>query len=205
MDKKDKYLTVAQEYGPQEIKEKGSRFIAFVYPIKNRQEAEEYIQGLRKRFHDASHVCFAYRIGQGEEEYFRSSDDGEPSGSAGLPIYNEIKSRGYLDVLVCVVRYFGGTKLGPGGLARAYARSAREVLETTAPVTVTIKQEVSLFFPYAFIGELMRLVSRFHLEILSRHDTPQGIRMKLAVPRSLLDDVSRIIADKSSGKIKLKL
>ncbi len=198
------YFTVKKEYGPQEIKEKGSRFIAFLYPVTSGEEAEALIQKLRKKFHQASHVCFAYRIGGEKEEYFRCSDDGEPSGTAGLPIYNEIKSKNYLNVLAAVVRYFGGTKLGTGGLARAYARSARGVLDTSEKVVVTIKKEVTVFFPYDFIGEMMQIVNRFCLDILARKDTAPGIHMKLAIPKSMLNEVSRMIVNKSSGKIELQ-
>ena len=199
----EKYLTINKEYGPEEIKEKGSRFISYLYPVNTKEEAEAIIQKLRKKFHDSTHVCFAYRIGEGEEEYFRYSDDGEPSGTAGVPIYNEIKSKEYFNVLAVVVRYYGGTKLGTGGLARAYGQSAKEVIEISKEVIEYLKKETSISFPYHFTGEMMRIINKYNLQIISREDTAQGINMKLAIPVALVDEVAQVVIKESSGKIKI--
>lgn len=199
----EKYKTVNKEYGPEEIKEKGSRFISYLYPVKKKEKAEAIIQKLRKKFHDSTHVCFAYRIGEGEEEYFRYSDDGEPSGTAGAPIYNEIKSKDYYNVLAAVVRYYGGTKLGTGGLARAYGQAAKKAIEISEEVTQYIKKEVFLSFPYHFTGEMMRIVNKYNLKIIFREDTAEGIHMTLAVPVALVDDVAQAVIKESSGKIKI--
>lgn len=197
------YLTVDKEYGPQEIKEKGSRFISYLYPVTTKEEAETFVLKLRKKFHDATHVCFAYRLGEGEEKYLRCNDDGEPGGTAGIPIYNEIKSKGYFNALAAVVRYFGGTKLGTGGLARAYAAAARKVIETSAAVPTYIKKEIVISFPYHFTGEIMHIVSRYSLDVISREDTAAGINMKIAVPKAIIDKITQEIATKSSGKIEI--
>ena len=202
-ENKEKYFNVGREYGPEEFKEKGSRFISFLYPVGSKDDAEKIIQKLRKKFYDASHVCFAYRVGEGEEKYFRSSDDGEPGSTAGLPIYNEIKSKGYFNVLTVVVRYFGGTKLGTGGLARAYANSARKVIEISEKVTVFVKKDVSVSFPYSFTGEIMQVINRYSIDIISRDNRAEGIYMKLAVPEAVIEKAAQAISNKSSGKIKL--
>ena len=101
------------------FKDNGSRFIAFIYPVETEEEVREIVSGLRKEYHDARHHCYAYRLGY-KGDVFRASDDGEPSGSAGRPILGQIDSAGLSDVLVVVVRYFGGIKLGIPGLIRAY-------------------------------------------------------------------------------------
>ncbi|MCK4763871.1 MAG: YigZ family protein [Candidatus Aminicenantes bacterium] len=199
----EKYLTITKQYGPQEFKEKGSRFISFLYPVGGKEEAEKILHVLRKKFHDATHVCFAYRLGEGEERYFRFSDDGEPSGTAGMPIYNEIKSSSYFNVLAAVVRYYGGTKLGSGGLARAYGKSAALVTAVSKKVTIYIKKEAEVLFPYHFTGEMMQVVKRYSLDIPVREDRVEGVYMKLAVPVGLIDEIIKVISNKSSGKVKL--
>lgn len=198
------FLTVDRPYGPKELKEKGSRFIAYLSPVGDQQEALTEITRLRKLFHDATHVCFAFRLGQGREEYFRYSDDGEPSGTAGLPIYNEIKGKHYLNVLVTVVRYFGGTKLGTGGLARAYTGAARLVLDPSRPVVSIATREASLSYPYEFTGEVMHLVDTFSLDILSQEYTDRGGHLRLNVPLDKSEEVDKWLTEKSGGKIRLK-
>lgn len=202
-ENKGKYLTTKKEYGPEEIKEKGSRFISYLYPVTTKEDADDIIQKLRKKFYDATHVCFAYRIGEGKEQYFRFNDDGEPSGTAGIPIYNELKGKGYLNVLAVVIRYFGGTKLGTGGLARAYGQSAKKVIEISEEVSEYIKKVFSISFPYNFIGEMMGIVNRYSLDVISRDNTAEGIHMTLAIPEAILDEVAKAISNKSSGKIKI--
>jgi uncharacterized YigZ family protein len=197
------FLTIDRIFGPEEIKEKSSRFISYIYPIKTKEEAETEIAGLRKKFYDSTHVCFAYRLGEGVENYFRYNDDGEPSGTAGLPIYNEIRSKAYFNVLAAVVRYYGGTKLGTGGLTRAYGRTAKLVLDASTPVTIRIMRLVSLSFPYDFTGELMHLVNRFAIQIQKQDYSSQGISMNLKVPVGSLEEFEHLITERSGGKIKL--
>jgi uncharacterized YigZ family protein len=198
------FYTVKKSYGPEEIKEKGSRFISYLYPAAGSEEAETLVTGLRKKYYDSTHVCFAYRLGNGKEEYFRYSDDGEPSGTAGLPIFNEIKNKNYYNVLTAVVRYFGGTKLGTGGLVRAYSGAAKKVIDTSETITIYIKKEASLDFPYEFTGEIMQVVNRFSLDIIDREYSDKGISMKLEIPIGRVNEVSQTITDISSGKIRLK-
>ncbi|UCH96540.1 MAG: YigZ family protein [Candidatus Aminicenantes bacterium] len=196
------YFTIDKKYGPEEIKEKGSRFIAYLYPAGTREATDLIVAGLRKKYYDASHVCFAYRLGKGHEAYFRYNDDGEPSGTAGLPIYSEIKSKEYFNVLAVVVRYFGGTKLGTGGLTRAYSQAAKKVLDISKRITVHIKQRVSVSFPFDFTGEIMQLVNRFSLDIVNQDYSADGIVMQLDVPVGKVDEVTKQIVDRSGGKVK---
>ncbi len=206
MTEEGKYLTVDLEYGPQEFKEKGSRFISYLYPVNTVDGAEDILQKMRKKYYDSTHVCFAFRLGEGEgkEKYFRSSDDGEPSGTAGLPIYNEIKRKEYLDVLVAVVRYYGGTKLGTGGLARAYGRSARQVLDISKKKVVVMKEEISVLFPYQYTGEVMQAVNRYSLDMGNRSDTAAGANLTLAVPITLSENVIQFLTDRCAGKVTIQ-
>ena len=200
----DEYFTIGKIYGPAEIKEKGSRFVAYLYPASSSVEIDSIIVSLRKKYHDATHVCFAFRLGKGTEAYFRSSDDGEPSGTAGLPIYNEIKSKKYLNVLAVVIRYFGGTRLGPGGLARAYAAAARKVIEKSTTLTVRIKKEFSLEFPYHFTGDIMKIIHRFGLDVLNQKYTDMGVSIILAIPVARVKEVEKMLTDISKGQLEMK-
>ena len=201
----ESFSTIDKEYGPEEIKEKGSRFISYLYPIKTKKDAESIITGLRKKYHDSTHICFAYRLGSREEDYFRTNDDGEPSGTAGIPIYNEIKSKEYFNTLVAVIRYYGGTKLGTGGLTRAYGQVAKKVLDVSKRITIHVKQKVSVFFPYDFTGEIMQVVDRFNIGIVKQDYSADGVQMLLEVPVAKLDDISKQVIDRSNGKIKIRL
>jgi uncharacterized YigZ family protein len=203
-DQPDEYFTIGKIYGPEEIKEKGSRFLAYLFPVATAAESDSIIAGLRKKYHDATHVCFAYRLGKGIEEYFRYSDDGEPGGTAGLPIYHEIKNREYFNVLAAVTRYFGGIKLGTGGLARAYAAAVRKVIEKAETLTVRIAREISLEFPYDFTGEIMKIIHRFALDIVRQDYTAAGVSIILAVPITRLKEVEKTITDISKGQLKFR-
>lgn len=197
------YYTIDKQYGPQEFKEKGSRFISYLYPVRTAEQGNSIIEGLRKKYFDSTHVCFAFRLGEGEEVYFRYNDDGEPSGTAGVPIYNEIRSKEYFNVLAAVVRYYGGTKLGTGGLARAYGHGAKLVLDISQKITVTIKQRKSVSFPFDFTGEIMQMINRFGLEIVKQDYTADGIHMQIDIPVAKVDLVSQELINRSAGKIKL--
>lgn len=204
---KENYLTVesGRVLGPEELREKGSRFFAYLYEVKTAEQADAAIASLWKKYHDATHVCFAFRLGEGSETYFRYNDDGEPSGTAGAPIYNEIKSKDFFNVLVAVVRYYGGTKLGTGGLARAYGGSARLLLNTVKPLTIHIKKEASLTFPYDLTGDVMPLIQRFGLEIKKQDYTADGVAMTLGIPVARVDETARAVIDATNGKLKLDL
>jgi uncharacterized YigZ family protein len=197
------FTTTGQAYGPAEFKEKGSRFISYFYPVSTLEEAEAIIAGLRKQYYDASHVCFALRLGKGIEEYRRFSDDGEPGGTAGMPIYNEIKNKDFFNVLAAVVRYFGGTKLGTGGLVRAYAEAARIIIAAAEPLVVTLKKEISLDFPYPLTGEIMHLVTRCTLDIIRQEYTAAGVSMKLAVPLARLEEVKKTVSSIGKGRVRI--
>ena len=148
-------------------KEKGSRFLAFAHPVTTVQEAKTLIDGYRKTYHDARHVCFAYTLGV-EQPETRSSDDGEPSGTAGRPILGQLASFELSNVLVVVVRYFGGVLLGTGGLVVAYKAAAAEALSVGEIVEKTVDVEVKLTFEFPSLNEVMKLVKKLDARILSQ-------------------------------------
>ncbi|HPZ07399.1 MAG TPA: YigZ family protein [Candidatus Eremiobacteraeota bacterium] len=197
----ENFNTLNKDYGPIELKEKGSKFIAYSYPVSNTEDADNIIRDLRKKFHDATHVCFAYRIGDGEEKFIRFNDDGEPAGTAGKPIYQEIIRRSLFNTLVAVVRYFGGVKLGKGGLQRAYSSSARDVLDISDTITIELKKEISLSIPFNFIGDVINLISPMGIKIISQDYSAEGVSMLLSVPVGKVENFRKTLIEKSTGKI----
>jgi len=197
------YLTLERESGPVQIKENNSKFIAYSYITEDKDQAEKIIHDLRKRYHDATHVCYAYRLGEGAEKYFRYNDDGEPSGTAGIPIFNEIKRKNLYNVAITVVRYFGGVKLGKGGLARAYASAAREVLDSSRIIQKQIIKKLSVSIPYDFVGELMGLVNQMKMSIISQSYAQDAVRMEIAAPVANYEAFISALTDKSGGRVKI--
>jgi uncharacterized YigZ family protein len=138
-------------------REKGSRFLAFGFPVQNEEEIRNIIAGLRKKYHDARHHCYAYRLGPTGEAY-RVNDDGEPSGTAGKPIYGQLLSGNLTYVLVVVVRYFGGTLLGTGGLITAYRSATADMLSHAKLTVRLVEVNVRLCFPYDMLNTVMRIL-----------------------------------------------
>lgn len=151
----DEYLTIA-DVAEGLYKEKGSRFLAFVYNVTTADEAKEIIEAKDKEFHDARHCCYAWKL-IGKDDY-KSSDDGEPSGTAGKPILGQIVSAGLSNVLIVVVRYFGGIKLGTGGLIVAYKTAAADAIASATTEVRTIRSQVTVRFPYMAMNGVMRVV-----------------------------------------------
>lgn len=148
-------------------KEKGSKFLAFAYPVTNEEEVKNHLTLLRKEYYDARHYCYAWILGA-DKAKFRTNDDGEPNHSAGDPILGQIRSRGLTNVLVVVVRYFGGTKLGVGGLIAAYKTAAENTLQAATIIEVEVRKQVVFQFPYESTNEIMRLVKEFDLTVLKQ-------------------------------------
>lgn len=145
------------------LREKASKFFAFAFPVRSVEEVEDRLAEIAKRFYDARHVCYAYRLGpQGER--WRANDAGEPAHSAGDPILGELKSKGVSDALCIVVRYFGGTKLGVGGLIRAYSEAARDALDQNSIVPVLLTRPLSIRFPYHLTSEVNRALHQLQLK-----------------------------------------
>lgn len=162
----DSYLTIAEHsYG--EYKEKGSKFIAFAYPFDDEAELNLYLDNLRNEHHKARHFCYAYQIGLDQNNY-RINDDGEPSGTAGKPIFGQINSFGLTNILIIVIRYFGGTKLGVSGLIQAYKEAAKAALDTATIVEKYLVGNYKLNFNYDQMGFVMNILKELNLEILDK-------------------------------------
>jgi len=148
-------------------KEKGSKFLAFAYPVNDQQAIEQHLQQLRKQYHDARHHCYAWVL-QPDGSLYRANDDGEPSHSAGDPILGQIRSLELTNTLVVVVRYFGGTKLGVSGLIRAYKTAAADALGNGRIITRQVTQRITLTFNYQDTNRVMKLVDTCHLQIIDQ-------------------------------------
>ena len=160
-------------------KEKGSKFISFVFPVTSEEEAKHQLELLRKEYHDARHHCFAWIIGT-DKSLYRASDDGEPNHSAGDPILGQLRAKNLTNVMAVVVRYFGGTKLGVGGLIVAYRSATQAALEKSNIIEKEIEEILTLRYDYAYTSEVMRLVKDYKLSILTQ-DFQSECMMRLAL------------------------
>lgn len=166
--------------------EKRSKFIAIALPVRTLSEVKDYLEEYQKKYYDARHVCYAYMLGA-ERKEFRANDNGEPSGTAGKPILGQINSKELTDVLVIVVRYFGGIKLGTSGLIVAYRTAAAQALEEAEVIEKTVDEEVTVIFEYPFMNDVMRIVKEEEPEILEQtYDMDCLMRLRIrksAMPR----------------------
>jgi uncharacterized YigZ family protein len=175
----DEYLTI-HGLCTASIKVRGSTFLAEASPVPSPEEAERFVHDRSRRFHDASHHCFAYRTGVGDSAIYRYHDDGEPSGTGGKPIFQVLCGRDLTNVIVVVTRYFGGTKLGTGGLARAYAAAAAAALDRCRVETQILYQTIDIRFPYDATSALMRLIGQVQGRILdTQYDAETRIRVDI--------------------------
>ena len=163
-------------------KEKGSKFYGYGIPVQSVQEVKEHLDSLRKENHGCVHVCFAYCLGSKKEDY-RYSDDGEPSNSAGAPIYGQIKSFDLTNILIAVVRYYGGTKLGVGGLINAYRTAAKEALENATIIEDEERNLIEVLFTYEAMPFVMNEVKNSDCKIIEQ-DFQTNPRLKLSIPVS---------------------
>ena len=159
----DLYRTISLP-GEGVYKEKGSKFLAFAFQVQSEAQVKDILDDFRKEYHDARHHCYAWRLGPDKDRY-RSNDDGEPSGSAGKPILGQIQSRDLTDVLILVIRYFGGTLLGVGGLINAYRSAASDALDHAKIVEKKVYDLIRLEFEYTRMNAVMKLVKEFDLEL----------------------------------------
>jgi uncharacterized YigZ family protein len=160
---KDKYLSI-QEMSEGLYKDKGSKFIALAYPVNHEDEVKQLIQSVKKEHYSARHHCFAYVIGN-NNLHFRAYDDGEPRHTAGDPILNQIRSFQLTDVLVIVVRYFGGTKLGKSGLINAYKTASKEALSKATIIEKVPKTNINIDFSYEGINDVMHVLQQYDFKI----------------------------------------
>jgi uncharacterized YigZ family protein len=167
LDFKDSYKTIA--FPSEEIlfKEKNSKFFGYAFPLTSEDQVKTLIEPLRKKHFNAVHFCYAFQLGT-EPIHFRANDDGEPGNTAGMPIYGQIQSFGLTNVLVVIVRFFGGTKLGVGGLISAYKTAAQLALEASTIVEKTIDVHYLISFDYKNMNKVMRVIKEKNLEIITQ-------------------------------------
>lgn len=164
--------------------EKRSKFIAIALPVRTLEEVKQHLETYQKKYYDARHVCYAYMLGH-ERLNFRANDNGEPSGTAGKPILGQINSNELTDILIIVVRYFGGIKLGTSGLIVAYKAAAAEAISNATIIEKTVDDDVTVAFEYPFMNDIMRIVKEDEPEILEQ-SYDMDCLMKLRIRRSMM-------------------
>jgi len=178
----DTYLTI-QDKSEGIYTEKRSKFLAFAHPVETIDEIKDLLTDYKKKYYDARHVCYAYMLGP-ERTDFRANDDGEPSSTAGKPILGQINSRELTNILVVVIRYFGGVKLGTSGLIVAYREAAAEALSAATVIERTIEETVTFTFPYVMMNSVMRVVKELTPRIVEQKYDETCI-ITLAIKRSM--------------------
>ncbi|APQ19184.1 IMPACT family protein [Maribacter hydrothermalis] len=178
----DTYRTISKPSEPIMFKERKSKFYCYCFPVSDEDTIKEHIEALRKEYPTANHVCYAWQMGV-ETKSYRANDDGEPNNSAGMPIYGQLQSFDVTNTLVAVVRVFGGTKLGIGGLISAYKEAAKLALENAAIITKVLQQQLSVTFEYSEMDIVMRLVKKHQLNIVSQ-DLHLKCKMILSINKS---------------------
>ena len=167
--------------------EKRSKFIAIALPVRTVEEVKAHLETYQKKYYDARHVCYAYMLGQARDDY-RANDDGEPSGTAGRPILGQINSYDLTNILVIVVRYFGGILLGTSGLITAYKEAAAEAINNALIIEKTIEKTLTIHFPYELMSEVSRIMKEFELKIESQQFEME-CEIKFAIPQSQFDHI----------------
>lgn len=178
----DTYLTI-QDKSEGIYTEKRSKFLAFAHPVETIDEIKDLLTDYKKKYYDARHVCYAYMLGP-ERTDFRVNDDGEPSSTAGKPILGQINSRELTNILVVVIRYFGGVKLGTSGLIVAYREAVTEALSAATVIEKTIEETVTFTFPYVMMNSVMRVVKELNPRIVEQKYDETCI-ITLAIKRSM--------------------
>lgn len=179
---KDTFKTLVKPGEETLFKEKGSKFYGYAFPVKDEETIKDTLEEIKARHHSARHWCYAWQLGT-EKTRYRANDDGEPSNSAGMPIYGQIQSFELTNVLVIVVRYFGGTKLGVGGLIQAYKTSAQLALEASEIIEKTIDTHFLIEFEYKDMSHVMRVIKEKNLNLLHQ-EMGMSCRLEISVRKS---------------------
>ena len=167
MIEKDTYKTIGTYTEDVLYKDKNSKFYGYAYPIENENDVKLLLESLKKKHHAARHWCYAYQLGT-DTIIFRANDDGEPNNSAGMPIYGQIQSFDVTNILIVIVRYFGGVKLGVGGLIQAYKTTAQQTLEASLIVEKTINFDYCITFDYKNMNKVMRIIKENNINITNQ-------------------------------------
>ncbi|MEI6899756.1 MAG: YigZ family protein [Bacteroidota bacterium] len=196
----DTYFTI-RESSKGIYKEKGSKFLAHAFPVKSEEEIKDLLAGLRKEYHDARHHCYAYRLGY-ENHLFRINDDGEPSGTAGRPIYGQILSKELTQILIVVIRYFGGIKLGVPGLINAYKCATNDALEQAEIMAATVREKYRITFNYAAMNSVMKALKEGNAHITS-HDSGNECSIEFLIRKNEGKNISLKLENISTISIAL--
>ncbi len=183
----DEYKTIAKSVQGS-YRDKGSRFLAFAFPASNEQEIKLQLEALRKQYYDATHHCYAYVLGFDKSAY-RVNDDGEPSGTAGRPIYGQLLSADLTNTVIVVIRYYGGTKLGVPGLIHAYKTAALDAISNATILTKIVKENYEIEYPYEAMNDVMKIIKDEILEVIN-NDFGMKCVIRLAIRHS---EVERVI------------
>jgi len=197
----DTYKTISEE-SKGTYKEKGSKFLAFAFPVMSEEEIKRKLAILRKEFHDARHHCYAYRLGY-DKSVFRINDDGEPSGTAGRPIYGQIVSHDLTRILIVVIRYFGGIKLGVPGLINAYKTATKDALDQTTIITKTILEEYQVRFDYTVMNNVMKILKEEDAVIISQ-EFENSCRLDFSVRKNSGNKISARLQKISNVSVTLQ-
>ena len=199
----DSYLTIAKP-ASIEIKEKGSRFIGEAVLVESVESAQANLQRIRKREHAATHHCYAYIVRSQMGSQFKYSDDGEPNGTAGKPIHDVIEGKDLVNTLCVVTRYYGGTKLGTGGLVRAYGAAARSAIEKSGVIECLIKVTFRLEIAFPLYDQAQRLLSQLGATIV-QSDFSETVKLSVEIRKSKADQFVKKLTELSAGKARIEL
>jgi len=200
----DEIFSSVQSHTTAQIKIEGSRFIADVFPVLTEEDAKTQLEAIRKKYFDATHHCFAYVIGA-EKKIVRYSDDGEPSGTAGVKIHSAIQSKNLSDILLVVTRYFGGTKLGVGGLGRAYSDSAENGIARAAVIAKALIQEMQVAFPFTETNPVMNIINSHKLIIAATTYTDERSIITIHVLPSQTTSIKDLFVNATRGSAEISL
>ena len=179
----DTYKTIAAPVEEVIFKEKSSKFLGYAFPVTSEEEIKAHLEAVKKAHFSARHWCYAWQLGYGRHQRYRANDDGEPNNTAGIPIYGQIQSFELTNVLVIVVRYYGGIKLGVGGLVQAYKTTAQLTLQETEIEEKLITEELVINFDYPLMNKVMRIVKEQNLTVTAQHLT-ESCELHLAIRQS---------------------
>lgn len=195
----DYYFTIKKE-SLAEVKIKSSKFIGQTYLVESTESIQSILVEIKKKEYNAKHNCYAYIIGHGNQQTFKYSDDGEPSGTAGKPIFDILEGNNLTNILLVVTRYFGGTKLGTGGLVRAYSETAKSVLEksiiTKKYLTYTFHFEIE----FSHYNSLQKLMEKYNAKVITS-DFSDIVKIKLEIRKSMVESFKDKVAELTSGKV----
>ena len=196
---RDTYLTLASSSDGQ-FRDRGSRFLSFAWPVVSEEEIKQKLNEIKKKYHDARHHCYAFRLNP-ESGLYRYSDDGEPSGTAGRPIYEQILSADLFEVMIVVVRYFGGILLGTGGLYNAYKQAAKDATRHATFTEKFIEKTLRLSFGYDLMNRVMQILSRERITPVMQ-DFGEACLLEIKIRKNRLDTLTRIFSSLDNLKIE---